>query len=76
MFIFYLKKRNIHHRHTEKNIQLLRYSGKKCCPIYKNIYICRYIYINLAVGIIVCRWRREDCKSYQALIACAIFVCR
>jgi hypothetical protein len=36
---FLPKKKEIFTTDTEKNIQLLRYSGKKCRPIYKNIYI-------------------------------------
>ena len=41
---------------------------------YVDIYIIAFT--NLAVGIIVCRWRRKNRKFYQELVACAVFVCR
>ena len=74
MFIV-LPKKEIFTTDTQTNIRLSRYSDKKVSPykqkyIYSpNVPICRYIYIiavtNLAVGIIVCRWRRKDRKFYR-----------
>ena len=81
---FYLKKK--YSPPTHRKIYGYRDTViKKCHPINKNIYIHPMslfvdIYIlaftNLAVGIIVCRWRRKDSKFYRELVACAVFVCR